>query len=105
MYSLLRSKQKIFYYRETIGVSLLAESVSTLSWLAEILEFRNALKGRGGGDERQLLYFIIQRGNGFSILKSLLSKHIEPFLLQIEILCNSIGDKKNVIQFYTSRFF
>ena len=58
-----------------IRYSPLAKCPSTLSWLTEILELKkgNYLSCTEGGFERHLLYFVIPRGNWYSIMILLLS--------------------------------
>ena len=71
--------EKRFYNRETIPIiriSSLSQSLSTLSWLVEILELIRGLiilVPLNGTGVRHLLYFIIQYHNCFSIIKSLLT--------------------------------
>ena len=73
------AKEILIYNRVTIPfirMSTLAESAATLSWLAEMLEKEKGLifELHTRGYERHLMYFIIQQGNSFSIIISLLTK-------------------------------
>ena len=77
------SNQKRFYNRETtpfIRISQVAESFSTLSWLAEILELRKGqlfeLHRRKGGYKEYLVHFIIQHFSIVSLLYNLFSPMI-----------------------------